>query len=171
MDGVHRIGRGLGFMLALLALAGEQARASPPTGWRVVYTQQDGGRIYAERCALCHGAEGRGKTDGVHGFPPLTGMSEWMSLREGRRFAAYALVFGPYGGVTVGDTYYNGIMSRFGHRFTNQQMIAVLRYVAEVLNEPRPGYVPFDDAVINEARRMTDHIDAVHAERDRLPPR
>lgn len=36
---------------------------------------------------------------------------------------------------------------------------------------PLPGYAPFDSESINEARAKTDHIDAVHAGRDRLPPR
>jgi mono/diheme cytochrome c family protein len=138
---------------------------------RIPYRQTEGRKIYLERCALCHMPDGRGKTDGVNGFPPLTGMSEWLATREGRLYVAHALVFGPYGGVMVGDTYYFGIMSRFGHRFDNQQMIAVLNYVAEELNTPLPGYRPFDAALIDEARGLTDHIDAVHAERDRLPPR
>lgn len=162
------------FVLALVmgalpwgAVLGEQQM----TTGRIPYTQTDGRTIYNERCALCHMPDGRGKTDGVNGFPPLTGMSGWLATREGRLYVAHALVFGPYGGVMVGDTFYFGIMSRFAHRFNNQQMVAVLRYVAEELNEPLPGYEPFDSALINEARRRTDHIDAVHAERDQLPSR
>ncbi|MGQ0619427.1 MAG: c-type cytochrome [Panacagrimonas sp.] len=163
------IGRTLALGLLMLTLP--MATLASKKGGRVKYTEQDGRQIYIERCALCHMPDGRGRTDGTYGFPPLTGMAEWFALREGQLYIAHALIFGPYGGVMVGDRFYNGIMSRFGHRFSNEQMVAVLRYVAEELNTPLPGYVPIGTDIIEEARRRIDHIDAVHAERDQLPSR
>lgn len=158
-------------LLCLPIFALPSAAWARQKGGRVIYTETNGEQIYKDRCALCHMVDGGGKTDGSHGFPPLTGMSEWMAMREGQLYVAHALIFGPYGGIMVGDIFYDGIMTRFGHRLNNEQMIAVIRYVAEKLNTPLPGYKPIDSAIIDEARKRTDHIDAVHAERDRLPPR
>ncbi|MGQ0700700.1 MAG: c-type cytochrome [Panacagrimonas sp.] len=147
-----------------------QATAEQKAG-RIVYTEQSGRRIFDERCARCHMADGSGQSTGDTGVPPLTGMSQWFATREGQRYAAHAVIFGPYGGVMVGGKRYAGFMSRFGTRFTNEQMVAVLRYVAEELNRPLPDYKPIDTAVIAEARLLPDTIDALHAERDALPVR
>ncbi|MGQ0700694.1 MAG: c-type cytochrome [Panacagrimonas sp.] len=140
---------------------------------RTVYTAQDGRQIYNERCAICHLQDGRGSvhSDGFEGFPPLIGLSEWMSLREGQRYVAHAIIYGPYGGVVVGNQFYFGMMPRFRPRFTNEQIVAVIRYVAEELNTPLPGYKPIDPALVEEARRLPDTIEAVHEGRNRLPPR
>lgn len=147
----------------------------PSAGWaqRSPYTERVGQRIYEERCALCHMPDGRGSSysDNFNGFPPLTGLSEWMSLREGKRYVAHAIIYGPYGGIAVGDKFYFGMMPRFRPRLDNGQIVAVIRYIAEQLNQPLPSYVPIDTALVEEARRLPDTIEAVHEGRDRLPPR
>lgn len=114
--------------------------------------------------------DGRGISDGFNGFPPLTGMSEWLSTRSGQRYVAHAIIYGPNNGVIVVDTFYFGLMPRFRPRLDNQQMVALVRYIAEGLNSPRAGYRPIDASIVEEARQLTDTIDAVHAERDKLPP-
>ena len=155
--------------LALLILA------APGTSFaqRIAYTERDGQRIYEERCSACHLPDGSGSvhTDKFNGFPPLTGMSEWMNLHDGQRYVAHAILYGPYGGVVVGGQFYFGMMPRFRPRLDNAQIVAVIRYVAEKLNKPLPGYVPIDVSVVEEARRLDDTIEAVHEGRYGLPPR
>jgi mono/diheme cytochrome c family protein len=138
---------------------------------RVIYTETRGQKIYLDRCAVCHLPDGRGQSDGFNGFPPLTGMSEWLATREGQRYVAHVILYGPYGGVVVGENFYFGMMPRFAPRFTNEQIVSVIRYVSEQINTPLPHYRPIDLSVVEEARRLPDHIDAVHAARDALPPR
>lgn len=140
---------------------------------RLAYTERDGRQIYLDRCAMCHMPDGSGSlhTDEFNGFPPLTGMAEWMSLRDGQRYVAHAILYGPYGGLTVNGQFYFGMMPRFRPRLDNGQIVAVIRYIAEHLNQPLPGYVPIDAAVVEEARRAEDTIDAVHEARYALPPR
>ena len=166
----------LSFVLAALPAA--MAIAQTPQGQvrnkvnpnRVIYTQTKGQTIYLDRCALCHQPDGKGKTDGTNGFPPLTGLSEWMTLREGQLYVAHAIIYGPYwGDVLVGDQYYFGMMPRFGPRFTNEQIVAVMRYIAEELNTPMAGYKPITVQLVEEARGLPDSMDAVREERSVLP--
>ncbi|EIT68561.1 MULTISPECIES: c-type cytochrome [Hydrocarboniphaga] len=169
----------IGSWILLLAISpGANTIAQTPQGQvrnsvnpnRVIYTPTNGQTIYLDRCALCHQPDGKGKTDGSNGFPPLTGLSEWMSLREGQLYVAHAIIYGPYwGDVLVGDQYYFGMMPRFGPRFTNEQIVAVIRYVAEELNTPLPGYKPITVQLVEEARRLPDTMDAVREERSMLP--
>lgn len=160
----------LGGGLASAASAQNAGQRTNPN--RAVYTETDGARIYRDRCALCHQADGRGKSDGENGFPPLVGLSEWMALREGQLYVAHAIVYGPYwGDVVVGDRYYYGMMPRFGPRFSDEQIVAVMRYVAEQLNTPLPGYRPVTVELVREARRLPDSMDAIRDERAQLPPR
>lgn len=170
----------IGILSSWLAAPAAMSFAQTPQGQvrnnvnpnRVIYTETRGQTIYLDRCALCHQPDGKGRTDGSNGFPPLTGLSEWMSLREGQLYVAHAIIYGPYwGDVLVGDQYYFGMMPRFGPRFTNEQIVAVIRYVAEELNEPLPGYKPITVQLVEEARRLPDTMDAVREERSMLPLR
>ena len=159
-------------MLLLLALMSPlSAQAQVDRGYERVYGERDGRRIYMDRCAECHMPDGRGQGDGSNGFPPLIGMSEWFTLPEGRLYVAHAIVFGPYGEVMVGDQFYYGMMPRFGPRFDDQQIVAVIRFIAEELNTPAPGYEPVDIQTVKSARRLTDRMDVLVSERYDLPPR
>ena len=145
---------------------------------RVHYFETDGQRIYMDKCAVCHMPDGRGRGGGaddpdgiVDGFPPLTGMSEWLSMEQGQRYVAHAIIFGPYGEVLVGDSYYYGMMPRFMPRLNNQQIVAVVRFIAEKLNKPAPGYKPINEAIVQQARKLPDRMEALAREREQLPPR
>lgn len=141
---------------------------------RVIYTATEGRQIYNDRCAVCHLADGKGRggeDEEGNGFPPLIGMSEWLATREGQLYVAHAIIYGPYGSVVVGDKIYYGLMPRFNIRFTDQQIVAVVRYIAEVINKPAPGYRPIDIPVVQAARRLPDDMSALELERNELPPR
>jgi mono/diheme cytochrome c family protein len=162
----------LGCVLAALLLPGP-AFAQKKTN-RVIYTPTEGRQIYTDRCAVCHLPDGKGRggedTEG-NGFPPLIGMSEWLATREGQRYAAHAIIYGPYGAVLVGDRFYYGLMPRFGIRFTDEQIVQVIRYIAEVINKPARGYRPIDQSVVQEARALPDNMTVLEMERNELPPR
>jgi nitrite reductase (NO-forming) len=130
---------------------------------------EDGAQSFQKRCALCHGAEGRGQEGS---FPPLRDtMADWLATPEGRLYVATFVVHGPNGTVTVGGKHYTGMMPMYRWRMKDPEMIAVLRYVAETLNTPKPGYVPFDTAVVTQARAIPDDEALIHGMRARLPPR
>lgn len=62
-------------------------------------------------------------------------------------------------------------MPRFGPRFTNLQIAEVIRYIAEVLNKPAPGYRPITVEQVEAARHLPDDMAALEQERIALPPR
>lgn len=135
----------------------------------VVARAEDGAQSFQKRCALCHGADGRGQ-EGA--FPPLRdSMADWLATPEGRLYVATFVVHGPNGTVTVGGKSYTGMMPMYRWRMKDPEMIAVLRYVAETLNTPKPGYVPFDTAVVTQARAIPDDEALIHGMRAKLPPR
>ncbi|MDB5970531.1 MAG: cytochrome c [Hydrocarboniphaga sp.] len=159
--------------LLLLSLQPADVFAQKKTN-RVIYTSTVGRQIYNDRCAVCHlpDGKGRGGEDAAgNGFPPLIGLSEWLATREGQLYVAHAIIFGPYGTVLVGDKFYYGLMPRFGIRFTDQQIVEVIRYVAEVINKPAPGYKPITEALVQQARRLPDNMDALEMQRNELPQR
>ncbi len=143
---------------------------------RKIYYGKEGEQIYNDKCAVCHLPTGAGRGGGEEdagGFPPLAGMgmSEWLATKEGQIYVAHAIIFGPYGEIIVGDKLYIGFMPRFKPRLNNQQMVALIRYIAEKLNKPAPGYVPITEAIVEEARQRPDNKDELTRERDSLPPR
>ena len=98
-------------------------------------------------------------------------MADWLATPEGRLYVATFVVHGPNGTVTVGGKSYTGMMPMYRWRMKDPEMIAVLRYVAETLNKPKPGYVPFDTAVVTQARAIPDDEALIHGMRAKLPPR
>jgi len=159
--------------LLTLALLPSSVLAQKKTN-RVIYTPTEGRQIYNDRCAVCHLANGGGRggeDEEGNGFPPLIGMSEWLATREGQLYVAHAIIYGPYGSVLVGDRFYYGLMPRFGPRFTNVQIVEVIRYIAEVLNKPAPGYRPITVEIVQAARGLRDNMDELELERSELPPR
>ncbi|WP_428311226.1 c-type cytochrome [Hydrocarboniphaga sp.] len=159
--------------LLALSLLPTPALAQKKTN-RVIYTPTEGRQIYNDRCAVCHLPDGKGRggeDDEGNGFPPLVGMSQWLATREGQLYVAHAIIYGPYGSVAVGDKLYYGLMPRFGVRFTDVQIVEVVRYIAEVINKPAPGYKPIDAAIVQQARRLPDNMPALELERNELPPR
>lgn len=47
----------------------------------------------------------------------------------------------------------------------------MIRFIAEELNTPAPGYEPVDVDTVKSARRLTDNMDVLVNERYDLPPR
>jgi mono/diheme cytochrome c family protein len=159
--------------LLVLALLPSRVLAQKKTN-RVIYTSTEGRQIYNDRCAVCHLPDGKGRggeDPASNGFPPLIGLGDWLATREGQLYVAHAIIFGPYGTVLVDDKFYYGLMPRFGIRFTDRQIVEVIRYVAEVINKPQPGYKPITEALVQQARRLPDKMDVLEMERNELPQR
>jgi len=128
----------------------------------------DGAALFAAQCAGCHQAKG----EGVEGmYPPLMGLAPWLAKPEGRAYVAQVITHGLFGGIEVGGKPYNGgFMPTFSH-LSDDELLAVLGYVAEQLNTPAKGYSPIDAAALEAARKSTATGPALKAVRDKLPPR
>lgn len=74
--------------------------------------------LFAQRCARCHGADGRGETTTgkMIGAPNLTGAEWWRKLDDEQRLV---------------ESVKNGRnrMPAFGHRLTEEQIAALVRVV------------------------------------------
>lgn len=107
--------------------------------------QEDGGRLFADRCAACHQADGRG-VPGV--YPPLADrIGRFAAIEEGRAYLARVLINGLFGAIRVEDRPYNGLMPpAAGLRDT--EIAAVLNYV---LTELSPKELPADFAPLTAA--------------------
>jgi mono/diheme cytochrome c family protein len=104
-------------------------------------------------------------------FPPLNNLGIWLARPDGRQWIADAVVNGPYGEIAVGGKIYNSGMPGYGHRLSNAQITAVMRYVAETLNAPPAGYTPFVEEMVAAARLVPDDGVSMKAIRGRLPMR
>ena len=132
-------------------------------------TAENGAQSFAKRCAICHQSDGSGQEGN---FPPLKDtLAGWLATPEGRLYIATFVVHGPNGTVQVGGKSYTGMMPMYSWRMKDPEMIAVLRYVAETLNKPKPGYVPFDTELLAVARAIPDDEALIHSMRAKLPPR
>ncbi|NIR85626.1 MAG: cytochrome c [Gammaproteobacteria bacterium] len=116
------------------ALAAALAAAvSPASG--------DGAKVFAENCAICHQANGRGIT-GV--YPPLAGqVGRYVQVPEGRAYLARVVAYGLFGPIRAEGRPYNGFMPSHPN-FTGEQIASVIDYVLTELNanELPPDYKP-----------------------------
>ncbi|HEX3467594.1 MAG TPA: cytochrome c [Candidatus Elarobacter sp.] len=100
------------------AAAGPDASPGPPNASAVA-----GGRVFAENCAGCHGANGAGQP-GI--FPPLAHNAV---VTGNPRKVASIVWHGLQGRITVNGTVYDATMPTWGGTLTNQQIADVLTYV------------------------------------------
>lgn len=129
---------------------------------------EDGAALFAARCAPCHQAQGQGLPGR---YPPLTGLDEWLATPQGRHYVARVVMHGFAGPIKVGDDIYDGLMLTYRWRLQDPQITAVLRYVAESLNTPRPGYESYSEPQIAAIRAVKMPDAEVRAIRDALPAR
>jgi mono/diheme cytochrome c family protein len=133
-----------------------------------VAAAEDGAALFAERCAPCHQPQGQG-LDGR--YPPLTHLEDWLATAEGRHYIARVVMHGFAGPITVGDQHYKGLMLTYRWRLKDPQIMAVLNYVAETLNAPQEGYVPFDLQLLGDIRAHKLPDAEVATLREQLPLR
>lgn|SRR5690606_31408290 len=87
----------------------------------------EGEAVFTANCAACHQATGVGMPTV---FPPLVGhVPELLAVEGGREYFVDVVSFGLMGPIDVEGIAYNGMMPSWAH-FTNEQLTAVLNYVA-----------------------------------------
>lgn len=93
-----------------------------------------GKRVYANNCAACHQANGKG-LPGV--FPPLAG-SDWVNTAGHDRIARIVLD-GLNGPITVSGNLFNSVMVPWRDILTDDQIAAVLTYVRQEWGNTAPS--------------------------------
>ncbi len=109
--------------------------------------------LFAERCAVCHQAQG----EGVAGmFPPINQtLGRFLIVPAGRNYLADVTVFGLAGTITIGGESYVGQM-KVAPPLTDQEAADVLNYALTTFNAASlpAEFVPYAAAEIS-ARRAT----------------
>jgi len=98
----------------------------------------EGKTVFAQ-CSACHLASG----DGVKGaFPPLKNrLASLSATTEGRLYLQSVLLQGLNGPIKVDEISYNGYMQAYGGSLSDQQISAVLNYVAiELADQTSPDF-------------------------------
>lgn len=122
----------------------------------------DGASVYAQNCASCHGAQGRGQTGY---FPPLAGNPD---LAAGSKFPLLVVLNGLSGPIQINGQTYDGSMPAFGH-LSDAEIAAVVNHVRTAWGaKPRPADAAVSaDAVAQQRRQPLAPAD-VHAFHERM---
>ena len=107
--------------------------------------QASGSDTFAQNCAVCHGAGGRGVAGA---FPPLA-MSDWVTGEA--RTPVRIVLYGLQGSMQVSGAAFNGTMPAFGARLTDQELAAVLSWVRSSWGNDAPAISPGDVKTVREA--------------------
>ena len=119
----------------------------------------DGEKVYQTYCMSCHQANGKGLTGA---FPPLVevvpGLLEKGEL--GRQFLIHVVLFGLQGQITAGGGTFNSMMPPFGGQLSDEQVAAVLDYVAKAWGNDKllpKDYKPFtaDEVKAERGKKLT----------------
>lgn len=127
----------------------------------------EGEDIYAETCAACHQADGRG-IPGV--YPPLADrLGTFVRVTEGRSYLARVLIYGLFGPIRVEDRPYNGLMPPLPHA-DDAELADVLNYVLTELDpEDLPAdFEPFTAAEVASYRTPAATPSQMRGEREAL---
>jgi mono/diheme cytochrome c family protein/glucose/arabinose dehydrogenase/HEAT repeat protein len=117
-----------------------------------------GAELFAETCATCHGAEGRGN---IGLAPPLTG-SPW--VRDADDWLVRIVLQGVRGPIRVQDETWNSAMPGHGHdpRFDDEGLAGLLTFLRRAWGHGDP---PVSPTTVARIRRATvDHPEAWTAE-------
>lgn len=108
----------------------------------------DGHQVFAQNCAGCHGAEGRGQPGY---FPPLAGNPD---LAKDRLLTVLVVLHGLSGSIDVAGKTYQGSMPPFDH-LSDTEVAAVVNYVQSAWGNVAPGQAKIDAATIAAQRSRT----------------
>lgn len=133
------------FTLALpvphLARAADEAPPAYPAG----------AAFFQANCAVCHGPHGAGQPALA---PPLTtNPARYATDPEGRRQLAMTVLYGMFGGITVGKDHYDFKMPDFA-RFTDEELATVLNFVVFDLAHAASGTAPLAPTDIAAERKQ-----------------
>ncbi|GAA5335157.1 c-type cytochrome [Thermus hydrothermalis] len=112
---------------------------------------QSGQALYGQYCATCHQANGQGVPGA---FPPLAGhVQEILAKKGGRTYLVDLVLFGLQGQIRVKGQAYNGAMPAWGPQLKDDQVAAILNYVANSFgNKPPAGFKPYTPAEVKAER-------------------
>lgn len=133
-----------------------------PAGASSAAPAADGGAIYAQNCATCHGPQGQGQP-GL--YPPLAHNPDL--ARDNGAFPVTVVLHGIEGPIDVAGHHYDSAMPAFGH-LSDVEIAAVVNYVRSAWgNAPRPAVdITADIVAQRRAKAMTPA--QVHAYRATL---
>lgn len=142
----------------------------PPTPAKTAHKEQttkaDGHEVFAQNCASCHGAEGRGQPGY---FPPLTGNPD---LLKDRLFPVLVALNGLSGPIEVNGQTYNGSMPAFDY-LSNAEIAAVVNFIHSAWgNEAaQPGAKRLTAADVAQQRKRAMTPSEVHEYRAKASAR
>jgi mono/diheme cytochrome c family protein len=145
-------------------------RWKPYLAWAVVLGlawAQGGPALYGQYCASCHQANGQGVPGS---FPPLAGhIQEILAQKDGRAYLIDVVLFGLQGQIRVKGQSYNGNMPPWGPQLKDDQVAAILNYLAQAFgNKPPKGFTAFTAAEVAKERSKKLTPDKVYALRKSL---
>lgn len=122
----------------------------------------DGGVVFAQNCAACHGAKGQGQAGY---FPPLAGN---LDLSKDAIFPVLVVLNGLSGPIKVNEKPFNGSMPSFDH-LSDTEIAAVINFVRGAWgNRPAVGIGPITPEMVAKQRKREMTPTDVHAYRSRM---
>ena len=121
----------------------------------------DGRAVFAQNCASCHGAEGRGQPGY---FPPLAGNPD---IAADRLLPVLVVLHGLSGSIDVAGKTYASSMPPFDH-LSDTEVAAVVDYVQRAWGNVAPGGGEIDAAAVAAQRSRTMTAAEVLAYRAKL---
>jgi mono/diheme cytochrome c family protein len=124
-----------------------------------------GGELFAQNCAVCHGADGHGQSALA---PPLTSYpGKYLATPAGRRQLADTVLYGMFGDVVVEGRHYNFKMPEFS-RESDANLARVLNFVAQELAHASEAAKPLAPEELGAARAEPKTGAEVRGDRIRL---
>ncbi len=118
-----------------------------------------GEQVYQTYCMSCHQANGKGITGA---FPPLVEEVPELIAKgpEGRAYLIDVILFGLQGQITAGGGSFNGMMPGLGGSLKDEDVAAVLNYVAKAWGNDKElpkGFKDFakDEVAKERAKKLT----------------
>ncbi len=128
-----------------------------------------GETVFNGSCVACHQATGAGIPGA---FPPLAGhLPEVVSLDGGRPYVIDVVLYGLTGAINVHGAAYNGMMTPWASVFDDDQIAAVLNYVATAWGNADAlpeGFAAFTADEVAAQRATAKDSAAVYGERQAL---
>lgn len=128
---------------------------------------QSGQALYGQYCASCHQANGQGLPGA---FPPLAGhVQEILAKKEGRAYLVDVILFGLQGQIGVKGQNYNSNMPAWKAQLKDDQIAAILNYLASSLgNKPPAGFKPYTPVEVKKERAKNLSLQKVYELRKSL---
>lgn len=105
----------------------------PPENYGASYQQEEGKKLWAQNCASCHGADGKGNS--AMNFDPPSREFGSMSLRMGFLFGGDKMRLGIMNKIRTGRSKQQkniGQMPAFGNQLSNEQIWSLVLHIEKL---------------------------------------